>query len=69
MLTTWAYSPSPDITVTLIMLLDLCDIRQQLQDRHIRVTTVSKILIKRTVSFFNCIVKFLSDILQPKSQS
>lgn len=49
MLTTWAHSPSPDITVTLIMLLDLSDIKQQLQDRHIRVATVSKILNKRTV--------------------
>lgn len=67
MLTTWAHSPSHDITVTLIMLLDLCDIKQQLKDRHIRDATVSKILIKRTVSFFNCVVKFLSDILQPKS--
>lgn len=67
MLTTWAHSPSHDITVTLIMLLDLCDIKQQLKDRHIRDATVSKILIKRTVFFFNCVVKFLSDILQPKS--
>lgn len=67
MLTTWAYSPSHDITVTVITLLDLYDINQQLKDRHIRDATDSNKNFKGTEPFFNCIVTFLSDLLQLKS--
>lgn len=67
MLTTWTHSPSHDITVTVIMLLDLYDIKQWLKARHIRDATISNKNFKRGESFFNCIVTFLSDLLQLKS--
>lgn len=54
MLTTWAHSPSHDITVTVIMLLDLYDIKQWLKDRHIRDATVIRIL--REVNLFSVVL-------------
>jgi len=48
MLTTWAHSPSHDITVTVMMLLDLYDIKQQLKEKHVRDATTSNKNIKRT---------------------